>query len=62
MKILIVGGDSFVGGHLKKQLNTQSSFEVFTTTRREGSVSNHHVLYVDLEKDFDWTSLQAEHQ
>lgn len=42
-KVLIVGGDSFVGTYLLKNLKQDSRFEVYASSRREGAD-----VYIDL--------------
>lgn len=62
-RILIVGGDSFIGQHLNNQFRTINSVQVTTTSRRKNVVeSNPEALFVDLEQDVDWLSIQNKFQ
>lgn len=62
-RVLIVGGDSFIGQHLKSQFKTINSAQVISTSRRKSVVeSNPEVLFVDLAQETDWLAIQDKHR
>jgi len=62
-RVLIVGGDSFIGQHLNSKFKTINSVNVTSTSRRKSVVeANSDVLFVDLTQDVDWLSIQNKYQ
>lgn len=62
-RVLIVGGDSFIGQHLNSQFKTINSAQVVSTSRRKNVVeSNSEVLFVDLAQETDWLAIQNKYQ